>query len=84
MRLSKGHRREGAQGPNWRPRQEEVPGAVGPDRGAVLLLDPEAHSLEARGRALLFRQQCDSPDLRHDGLALPGAPRRGLLLVHCL
>merc|ERR1711974_312802 len=39
---------------------------------------------EAGGRALLLCQQRHPPHLRHHGLSVSGAPRGGLLPVHCL
>merc|ERR1712004_495819 len=39
---------------------------------------------ETRRRALLLREQRDPTHLRHHGLLVPGAPRRGLFPVHCI
>ncbi len=65
-------RGEGPEGAHRRPGQKEVPGSVGPDGGAVLLPDPEAHQPEARGRPLLLRQQRHPAHVRNDGRTLPG------------
>merc|ERR1712117_413105 len=59
-----GHRGEGPQGAAGRPGQEEVPGSLGPDGRTVLLPHPEADQPQARGRALLLRQQHIPPPPR--------------------
>merc|ERR1712037_1054661 len=41
-------------------------------------------SLRPEDALLLLRQQRHPPHLRHHGLVVPGAPRGGLLPVHCL
>ena len=51
---------------------------------SVLLFDPKTHQPQTRGRSFLLCQQCDPTDLRNHGQPLPGAPRRGLLPLHCL
>ena len=63
---------EGAEGSDRRSGQEEVPGAVRPDRGPVLLPHQEAHPPATRGRSLLLRQQRDPAYLRHHGNPIPG------------
>jgi len=78
------HRGEGAQGQDRRAGQEEVPGALGPDGGPVLLPDPEAGQFEAGGRPLFLRQQRHPPHLGHHGQPLPRAPRRRLFPLHRL
>ncbi|CAN8177299.1 unnamed protein product, partial [Coccothraustes coccothraustes] len=79
-----GDRGKGAQGPDWGPGQEEIPGALRPHSGAVLFPDPEADPPAGRGRSLLLRQQRHPPHQRHHGPALPGTPRGGFLPLHRL
>merc|ERR1712183_793815 len=63
---------------------KEVPGSLGSHSWTVLLPHKEEDQPEAGGRALLLCQQRHPPHLRHHGLSVPGAPRGGLLPVHCL
>lgn len=63
---------EGPPSPHRRPGQEEVPGPLRPDRGPVLLPDPQEDPPQTRGRTLLFRQQCHPTHQRHHGGTLPG------------
>lgn len=70
--ISTGDCREGAQGQHWRFGQKEVPGAIRLDGRPVLLFDPQAHPSAPRGRPVLFRQQCHSAHIRHNGLSVPG------------
>merc|ERR1712080_188909 len=48
----------------------------------VLLPHQEENQPETGRRALLLREQRDPTHLRHHGLLVPGAPRRGLFPVH--
>merc|ERR1712032_1033778 len=63
---------------------KEVPGSLRSHSWAVLLPHKEEDQPEAGGRSLFLRQQRHSPHLCHHGLVVSGAPRGGLLPVHCL
>merc|ERR1712072_790123 len=68
---------------NWRFGQKEVPGSLRSHSWTVLLPHQEENQPETGRRALLLREQRDPTHLRHHGLLVPGAPRRGLFPVHC-
>merc|ERR1712037_485983 len=73
-------RGEGPQGAAGRPRQEEVPRPLRPDRRPVLLPHPEEDQPQAGGRTLLLRQQHIPAHLGHHGSPLPGASRGDFFL----
>merc|ERR1711879_831194 len=64
--------------------QKEVPGSLRSHSWTVLLPHQEENQPETGRHALLLREQRDPTHLRHHGLLVPGAPRRGLFPVHCI
>merc|ERR1712243_336245 len=72
------------KGQNWRFGQKEVPGSLRSHSRTVLLPHKEENQPGARGRPLLLCQQRHPPHLCHHGFLVPGAPRGGLLPLHCL
>lgn len=64
--------REGAKSKHWRFGQKEVLGTVRLDRWPILFPDPQTYSSASRGCPVLFRQQRDTANVRHNGFPLPG------------
>merc|ERR1712156_340336 len=64
--------------------KKKIFGSLRSHSWTVLLPHQEENQPETGRRALLLREQRDPTHLRHHGLLVPGAPRRGLFPVHCI
>ena len=76
--------RKGPQGTNWWSRQKEVFGSQRFDCRTILFPYSKKNQFETRRCFILLRQQRNSANLSHNGIALPGTPWRGLFPLHRL